>query len=628
MVTMSEDITILKNITRNIEQGLYCHRKGNFDEAETIYREVLGLDPNQPDALHLLGVLTHSRGNSSASVELISKAISIRPKFPEAYCNLGVSLEALNRLPESVTAFKEALNIKPNYMEAYFNLGNLHLKLDEPDAAIINYETALKINPDNVDIILNLGNAWSAKGDHTKAISYYKSALKIDPSSAEAYVNLGNSLKDSGDLTNAIYNLKCALQLQPHLGAIHMKIGKIFSDQNNLKAAIKCFQDGVRLLPDDFDAHLILGQAFATLGDLKSAIGRIKRSLKLNPTLEVGYYEYFRIAAVSASDPILHKARKLLKSAKISDAGRMYLNFALGYAELKLGEESKAMGYLIKANAIRKEYSDYDIRIDEELFKSIKKYFGKTNLEKLDRKSVSSAPRPIFIVGMPSSRAILLEQIISSHPKIYSGGELAFLKEAIDKTAWKTEKDKGRIFTDIRVSYLQKLSLVSDSSIITDIMGLNFRWIGFIIESLPEAKIIHIKHSAPAICWSTFKTFFAADGLKFAFDLEDIGKYYALYDNIMDFWHKKYPEKIFDVDDEGLNTNFFYNIEGLFEFLELHRDSDTANFYNTDLSKMIESYNLAHPPKHPNTQNDWIHYKKWLTPMLNILDDRKIEYTS
>ncbi|MBM09176.1 MAG: hypothetical protein CMF69_06320 [Magnetovibrio sp.] len=617
-----------ENVKQIIERGLHFHRQGHLDDAEAIYQKVLDLDPNQPDALHFLGVLIHARGNSNASINLISKAISIKAKYPEAYCNLGVSLEALNRLPEAITAYEKAIKINPHYMEAYFNLGNLHIKLDQPDAAIVNYQNALAINSNNAEIHINLGNAWSAKGDHSKAIASYKSALNIDPSSAEAYVNLGNALKLSGDLTNAIYSFKRALQLQPHLGEVHIKIGKIFSDKNDPKAAIKCFKDGIRLLPENSDAYLILGRELAKLGDLQSAAESIKRSLTIDPNLEVGYYEYFRLAAVSTSDPILNQARKLIKSAKISTAGKMYLNFALGTAELNLGRDDKGMAHLIKANAIRKKFLQYDFRNDEKLFKSIKNFFRDTTLSKLNIKTEKPDAIPIFIFGMPGTRAALLEQIISFHPKIYSGGDLNFLREAIDQTAWETEEDKARVYEDIRLSYLQKLSSISSSSIVTDTTALNFKWAGFIMEAIPEAKILHIRKCPAAVCWSAFKSFFAADGLSFSFDLEDIGKYYALYHDIMKFWQENYPEKIFDIDDESLNEKFFENTKGLMQFLELNEDSKDINFHEIGVSQAIELQELGESKIPQNISNDWKKYKKWLSPMLNILDNMKIEYSS
>ena len=77
------------------------HTAGHLPEAETIYQQILRTEPNHPDALHLLGVVSHQAGKNDRAVDLITKALAIKPGFAEAHNNFGHALEKLGRLDEA-----------------------------------------------------------------------------------------------------------------------------------------------------------------------------------------------------------------------------------------------------------------------------------------------------------------------------------------------------------------------------------------------------------------------------------------------------------------------------------------------------------------------------------------------
>ena len=86
------------SIQELMASALTDHQAGRLDEAEQPYRQVLQLDPEHPDALHLLGVLSHQRGSHELAAELIGKAIALNGRVPSFHNNLGNALQALGRL--------------------------------------------------------------------------------------------------------------------------------------------------------------------------------------------------------------------------------------------------------------------------------------------------------------------------------------------------------------------------------------------------------------------------------------------------------------------------------------------------------------------------------------------------
>ena len=60
----------------NLENAVTLHQSGQLSQAEAIYRQLLGIDPTNADALHLLGVIAHQTGNHKSAVASYDKAIA------------------------------------------------------------------------------------------------------------------------------------------------------------------------------------------------------------------------------------------------------------------------------------------------------------------------------------------------------------------------------------------------------------------------------------------------------------------------------------------------------------------------------------------------------------------------
>ena len=80
-------------VQQAIDLAVQHHSAGDLTQAESIYQQILEADPDQPQALHLLGVIAHQRGENEQAVTLIEKAIALNPEFVEAHSNLGLALQ-------------------------------------------------------------------------------------------------------------------------------------------------------------------------------------------------------------------------------------------------------------------------------------------------------------------------------------------------------------------------------------------------------------------------------------------------------------------------------------------------------------------------------------------------------
>jgi len=139
--------------------ALRHHRSGELAKAEVRYREILAIDPNHSDSLHLLGVIAHQIGRNEQAIDLIGKAIALNDRVPAFHNNIGLALRAIGRLEDAVAHYTRGISLKPDFAEAYKNLGDVLKQQGKADAAMMQYQQVLLLKPDAVEIHNILGAA-------------------------------------------------------------------------------------------------------------------------------------------------------------------------------------------------------------------------------------------------------------------------------------------------------------------------------------------------------------------------------------------------------------------------------------------------------------------------------------
>jgi len=225
-----------------LERALGHHAAGRLAEAEALYDQILQADPNQHDALHLLGVIAHQVGKHEIAVDLIGKALAIKPDHAEAHHNLGNALTGLGRNEDAAKSYRQATIIKPDYAAAHYALGNALRGLGRATEAIDSYNEALALNPDLAEAFYNLGITLKQQGRLDDAVTAYKEALVITPDYVDALYNLGNTLQALGKIDAAIAAYDKVLTINPehvngryNLGLAQLLMGDFESGFENYK---------------------------------------------------------------------------------------------------------------------------------------------------------------------------------------------------------------------------------------------------------------------------------------------------------------------------------------------------------------------------------------------------------
>ncbi|WP_339907558.1 tetratricopeptide repeat protein [Symmachiella dynata] len=259
------------------------HQAGRLGEAESLYRDVLRVDPAHTDALHLLGVVAHQSGRHQLAVEMIQRAIAINGNNHLYHSNLGASQLAMGRLGDAIASCRRAVELAPKYAAAQFNLARAYQAAGETAAAEAGYRRTLQVDPRHAESRLNLGNLLFDRGEIQAAIEEFRASVQCNPNFAYAHYNLGNALLEIGQTDEAIACLQTTIQLKPDYAEGYNNLGNAYRSRDQLDEALTFFTTACRLNPQHAIAHNNRGSVLQSQGCLAEAFSAYTRSQQIMP---------------------------------------------------------------------------------------------------------------------------------------------------------------------------------------------------------------------------------------------------------------------------------------------------------------------------------------------------------
>ncbi len=196
-----------------VQQGLALHQKGRVLEAEPFYRQALLVDDNEPDALHLLGVVFSQGGNQSEAETLVQRALVLQPHNTAYHNSLGRIRLLQSRMEEGVTSLEEAMRLAPQNPEAHFNLGEALLAQHHSGKAEARYRRALELKPTHASAAFGLGRALWAQGDQPGALPWFQLATLLDAANPTFLNQLGVAYMVLGHREDALETFERLLLL-------------------------------------------------------------------------------------------------------------------------------------------------------------------------------------------------------------------------------------------------------------------------------------------------------------------------------------------------------------------------------------------------------------------------------
>jgi Flp pilus assembly protein TadD len=610
-------------------QAANALQAGRLPEAETLFQEVLRVEPGHADAHNWLGVVCQQKGDGGGAVEHLKTAVALRPASADFANNLGIAELKLNDLDAAERSFEKALALNPRLAQGHYNLGLVFMNRRQRERAIACFRQAIALVPDYGNAQLMLGNALSETGQHDEAIAAYRGLAALMPGAPAPLFNLATAFKAARRYKEAAEVARQILDADPNNAFAHNLIAKFLWSAGRYDEAERQARRAVALDPKDAEPRNTLGIVLTVLGRFEEATASLETALILAPAFPEAIYNLILASDAHSSPEFAARIEAMLPLGPPPEMMAM-LHFALGKIYGDLRDYTRAFENYRAGNDLavtKASFSapNWNAHIDRLIAIFSREFFAaRTNLG-------TNSRRPVFIFGMLRSGTTLVEQIVASHPEAAAGGELDAipgLVKGLPRRLGTTTPypacvaEMGEPGTrDLALEYLADLDRVDTASArVTDKQPFNFENLGLLALLFPQAAFIHCRRDPLDTCLSCYFQKFGPR-VDFSFNLENLGAYYRGYRRLMDHWRKVLPVPMLEVDYEDLVENQDAVSRNLIDHCGLPWDDLCLSFHKTERPVGTASARQVRQPIYQTSVKRWQHYEAFLAPLRAALEE-------
>ncbi len=522
---------------------------------------------------------------------------------------------------EAIRLYEEGIKLKPFKLDAYFFLASVFLNMGNPSQAIKYCQICIEKDKNFNSIYSVYAVALYQNQNLTKAKKICEKAIKLDGLNAKlantmAVINHGlNNYEDTEH-----YLIK-ALDFDKN--DIHhlYNYGSFMKVINKKEKSISIFKDILSNIQNK---------------DFKNIQGRNHEKEIILQTQAKAFQSLSEIAPEEISSKKINEIDDIIKDKNLDNYIKAFLCF--GMWEIKSSTKDKnAFNYLNSANKAYREHIfktrgwvEYPFEKIESNWKSSKEIFNDKFFSK-KRARGHTSKQPIFILGMPRSGTTLVEQILGSHSRIDAAGELQEVYQLSNriKSEYKNNFKKG--IDEIQINKIQELGniyldntkrfLSKKGNGLIDKMPGNYLHIGLIKFIFPNSKIIHVHRNPIDTCLSIYSKLFS-HGHLYGYNLEDLGKRYNMYVELMNHWDKVLRNEIYHLKYENLIENLEDETKKLLNFCDYDFEESCLTFYKNPRPISTASVMQVRKKIYSTSIERWKLYSDQLKPLTNILDKK------
>ncbi len=471
------------------------------------------------------------------------------------------------------------------------------------------------------------GNVLKLQSKFREAIIFYQKAIDYKKDYFEAYNNLATSQKNIGLKDKAFENYKQAIKLKKNNLEAHYNLANLLYDEKRFDEARENYEKVIKIDNNFPQSYLLIGLINSVQGNFEEAKNYFLKATEKDKFLTEAYVYYVNTRKISKNDNIIKILEELISYKDLHPKHEQDISFALSKVYFDIENIDLGFKYLKKAKKLYLKKIDFSIEGEKKSFKKVKEFFSINKFAKIDFKDTYKV-YPIFIIGMPRSGTSLLEQIISTHSKIFGAGELNIMPKIFYETNWNEKTNPEEFFKFVRKEYLSNIEKIQTSKkYIVDKMPFNFFSVGFILNSIPEAKIVHMSRNPMAVCWSNYKSnFFDNIGMDYAHKLESIAEYYIIYNEMMNFWRERYSTSLIEVDYDKFVLDYETNSKSVIAKIGHNWENEILKFYENDRAVETNSLLQVRRKVYQDSSQKWKKYEKHLKPIMDILKNNNIEF--
>jgi tetratricopeptide (TPR) repeat protein len=453
----------------------------------------------------------------------------------------------------------------------------------------------------------------------------------LAPNFVAARQNLALVLHRENKHAEALAEIDRCLSAEPRrISARNIKAA-ILGAVGEYAASLELYREVLDAYPNQARIWMSFGHALKTSGRDQDAVAAYRRSIELEPRLGESYWSLANLKTFRFAADETGAMLAALRNDTLEAHERFHFHFALGKALEDQGRFAQSFEHYAEGNRLRRAEIRYDADEHHARLGRSHQLFS-ADFIRARSKAGCPAPDPIFIVGLPRSGSTLLEQILASHSQVEGTIEIPDIIAMARRVAAASDESEGTNYPGALASltgaewrrlgeeYLERTRIHRKRAapFFIDKMPNNFQHLGLILLALPSAKIVDARRHPLACCFSGFKQHFAL-GQHFSYGLEDIGRYYRDYVELMAHFDRVAPGRVHRVIYERMVEDTESEVRALLDYCGLPFEESCLRFYQNPRAVRSASSGQVRRPIFREGLEQWRHYEPWLGPLKGAL---------
>ncbi len=565
--------------------------------------------------------------SAEPAIEAFVRAVTLNPSLPASWNALQVLFRMAGRQADADNAAREAAklaNLPAEILTAYSMFADGEISAAEH--VVRQYLLTHGNHIDGMRLLAQIGMKLDVVDD---AELLLEQVLVLAPDYHAARYEYVLALLNRHKHVRAREELEKLLATDPNNRVYRATRATICVGFGDYAQAVPLYREILAETPNDPELHLSIGHALKTLGQTQDAIESYRAATAVRPQYGEAYWSLANLKTYRFTDAEIAGMRAW-EAANVQPVDRYHLCFALGKALEDRSEYAESFAFYERGNALKKTECRYR---PEPLERNARLQAAVCTREFFAARQGFGCPdpSPIFIVGLPRSGSTLIEQILSSHSRVEGTMELADIPRLVQDLRGREQNDSAPrypgVLADLGAQEFMRVGekYLDDTRVyrkgkpfFIDKMPNNFRHLGLIHLLLPNAKIIDAHRDPIACCFSNYKQLFAS-GQQFTYSIEDIGRYYRMYAELMAHWNEVLPGRILRIQHEDLVDDLAGNVRRILDFCRLEFEPGCIEFYNTERAVHSASSEQVRRPIYREGVDQWRHYEPWLGPLKEAL---------
>ena len=554
------------------------------------------------------------------------KLLKAHPKSSAAAHILATAQARQNKPEAALASFRHAITLAQKSAAPRNDLGRLLLDLGRPVEAAEELRRALGIDPKHAVAMSNLARALARMDQDDEALKLARKACKLAPELAEAQFTLATLLTKAEQDADAVDAFQKAIQLGDKTAQTYAMMARAQGVLRRDEDALENFAKAIKIDPDYAFAYSRRASLMQTQGDFEAAEADFRKAIELEPNNGETYRTFSASHKFSADDPLIARMKDRYADKSLGDTNRMNLGFALSKAMDDCKEYDQVFPYLNDANALMRKAYPYDVNTRAIEIEKIKDAFRNLDYAAFEGAGDDSFA-PIFVTGMPRSGTTLVEQILASHSTVTGAGEIGeFSREAYKLIG--TADGPFHAVSGISKGTLKQLgthyaeymrALFPDADRITDKSIQTYTFMGFVKLALPRAHVVVVRRDPRDNLLSIYKNVFREGTHGYAYNLRDLGIYYKLFEEMIEFWRAELPGYFHEIQYDALTANPEEEARKLLAACDLEWEDDCLNFHQTKRRVETLSVYQVRQPIYRSSVKAWERYKDDLGDLFDAL---------